>query len=83
MLSDQPGRAATLQPDDRDARPSVLVNNLSEPLGVFLVNVLHLFGVVVIESSCVEKTRPRVGVALGHCQQLSKQLVIHVLPSTE
>src|SRR5262249_26746151 len=83
MLGDEPGRAATLQPDDRDAGPTVFVDNLSQPLGVFPVNVLHLFGVVAVESSCVEKMRPRIDVALCHCEQLVTQPLIHVLLSAD
>ena len=85
MLGDQPSRAATFQPDKREAGSAIGIDDLVEPFGVLLVNSLHLLGVVAVELSGGEQTRARFAVSFCHRQQLVEQLLIHVpscAPST-
>jgi hypothetical protein len=85
MLGDQPSRAATFQPDKRDAGPAIGIDDLVEPFGILLVNSLHILGVVAVELSGGEETRARFAVSFCHRQQLVEQLLIHVpscAPST-
>ena len=54
------------------------VDNFGEALGIFFMDLLHLVRILPVKFPCLEKMRAHVCIAPCHCQELIKQLPIHV-----